>query len=481
MFVSLLLEKRDEHERQLPVRIGKQGFQGRVKGQMHIEFGAEKMTSYAGLELFRRLLSKIGVLRELLVSEKRVALAGDLRFRSAVLAVVAMLLVGARRLRHIEFLRDDPMFLRFAGLKRAPSQRTLSRTLKKLTSRTWPELDRSMLSLIGHADEVMKLRRWTLDVDGTVLTTGLRVERAKRGFNPHHRKNPSYYPILATLAQSGHVVGHMNRRGNIVDAHRSDEFLRDTVCAVREELGFDGLLELRADSAFFRREFLVAADLRGLEYAIKVPMWPCFNLRGVVRRKRQTDWQWIDRDKQVQGLETELHISTWGRTERIAIYRKRVNHEPSKSRQLDLFNPDDGKWEYSVVATNKSLGLRALWHFYNGRGVQEKTIAELKSGFAFSTIPTNRYSANTAWQKLSLLSHNIATTFQLRTSAEAKPRSLKRTTSFLIRSIATLRFEWLNKAARLLRPGDRPVLRLVDNVPTRDAIRQIEQNLDRAA
>ena len=34
-----------------------------------------------------------------------------------------------------------------------------------------------------------------LHVDGTVVCTGLRVERAFRGYNPHHRKDKSYYPI----------------------------------------------------------------------------------------------------------------------------------------------------------------------------------------------------------------------------------------------------------------------------------------------
>jgi len=33
-----------------------------------------------------------------------------------VLTVLDMLLVGAKRTRHLEFLRDDPLVLRFAGL-----------------------------------------------------------------------------------------------------------------------------------------------------------------------------------------------------------------------------------------------------------------------------------------------------------------------------------------------------------------------------
>jgi hypothetical protein len=463
------------------VRIGKRGFTVRIKGKLGFCFGGEQLTSYAGLELLRSFLGLIGFREELRGSEKRVAIGGDLGFRAVVLLVVGLLLVGGRRLRHLAFVQDDPLFLRFAGLQMAPTARSLSRNLKKLTSRTWAELDRLSAVMVGKAPRARALRRWTLDIDGTVLTTGLLVERAERGFNPHHRKNPSYYPIVGTLAQTGHVIAHKNRRGNVHDSHRSAEFLRDCVRRIRKQLGFGGVVEVRADSAFFQKDFVAACDRTSVEYALKVPMWPWLNLRGLVKRKSAADWRCVDRDGAVEGLFAELPIPQWGRTERVAIYRKRVNHQPVKGRQLELFNPDDGYWEYSTVATNKALGLRALWHFHNGRGVQEKTIAELKGGFAFGCIPTNRYRANTAWQKLSILAHNIATTFQLRTIAQDRAPTPKRTTRFSLKNIASLRFEWLNKAARLVHPGGRPTLRLADNAATGAAIHKIQDALAEAA
>jgi hypothetical protein len=463
------------------VRIGKRGFEARIKGDLHVEFGDEKLTSYAGLELVRRYLQGISFFGELRRSSIAAAVGGDLSFGKVVLVVIGMLLAGAKRLRHLGFLKDDPLFLRFAGLFRAPTDRSLGRALERMSWRTWPELDR-LSALVARASlEKVDARRWTLDFDGSVLTTGLQVERAERGFNPHHRKNPSYYPIVCTLAQTGHVVGHMNRRGNVHDSHRSAEFLRRTVREARNELALGGVIEVRTDSAFFQRDFLAACDWLHVEYAVKVPMWPWLNLRGIVKKKDEGDWEWVDRSNGLQGLFAELPIPQWKRVERIAVYRKRVNHEPAKGRQLELFNPDDGFWEYSVVATNKTLGLRALWHFQAGRGVQEKTIAELKSGLAFASIPTQTYSANTAWQKLNVLAHNLITSFQLATTATEKPRTAKRTTRFLLRSIATLRFEWLNRAARLVRPNGAPTLRLVENLATRAVVEKIEKALDEAA
>jgi hypothetical protein len=463
------------------VRIGKRGFDARIKGNLKLEFGDEKLTSHAGLELMRRFLRSLGFFPSLRDAERRLGIGGDFSLRKVVLTVVAMLLAGAKRLEHLLFVGNDPLLLRFVGASRAPTARSLGRALCRMSWRTWPELDRLSTAIVRSSTQSLNLRRWTIDIDGTVLTTGQQVERAQRGYNPHHRKNPSYFPILATLAQTGHVVGHLNRRGNVHDSHRSAEFLRHTVATVRDKLGARGVIETRTDSAFFSRAYLATCDRHQVEYAVKVPMWPWLNLRGIVKKKAESDWQWVDRKGSLQGLFAELPIPQWRRTERIAIYRKRIGHEPAKGKQLELFNPDDGYWEYSVVATNKTLELVALWHFQNGRGVQEKTIGELKSGLAFAAIPTQTYSANTAWQKLNILTHNLVTTFQLQTTASEKPRSLKRTGLYLLRSIATLRFEWLNRAGRLVRPHGSPVLRLVDNNAVRSKVEAITKALTRAA
>ena len=94
---------------------------------------------------------------------------------------------------------------------------------------------------------------------------------------------------------------------------------------------------------------------------------------------------------------------------RVAIYRKRVRHESPKNYQLDLFDPDDGHWECSAIATNHALGLKALWHFMGGRGAHEKVLAELKHGYAFDAVPSRSFAANSTWQILSTLAHNLPT------------------------------------------------------------------------
>ncbi len=463
------------------MRIGKRGFGARIKGDLKVEFGQERLTSHAGLELFRRFLRERGFAAHLRRSEQRLPRRGDLRFVPLVLLIVAMLLVGGRRLRHVEFLGDDPLVRRITGLRRVPSRRTLARRLVALRKIDLDEIDRLILVSAADTIEGQTFPRLTLDIDGSVLSTGLTVTGALRGYNPHHRKNPSYYPITATIAQTGQTLSHRNRPGNVHDSYRAGDFLRSTVTRLRETLTSPPLLEVRTDSAFFQRDFLESCDRLGVEYALKVPMWHYLNLRGLVKTVDQHLWQTVSGSAQVEGIFLQLEVPFWNRTEHIAIYRTRRSHKPVKGTQLDLFNPDDGYWEYSVVATNKDLGLLALWHFMNGHGVHEKTLAELKSGFAYDQIPTRDWQANTAWQKLNLLAHNINVAFQVDLLRRPRQRTAKRTASFAISSIRTVRFEWLNRAARLVRPAGAQILRLATNAAVQAAFTRAGAALDQAA
>jgi hypothetical protein len=134
---------------------------------------------------------------------------------------------------------------------------------------------------------------------------------------------------------------------------------------------------------FSGSEILAWLDRR-TRYAVKAPFYQWVGLKSLIQERRR--WKCVASD--VEGVDTTLWLAPWQRFVRIAVYRKRVRHESPKNYQLDLFDPDDGHWEYSAIATNHMLGLKALWHFMAGRGAHEKVLAELKHGYAFATIPS---------------------------------------------------------------------------------------------
>ena len=444
-----------------------------IKRELPIQFGHEQLTSYGGLELVRRYFHLIGLNARIRGALGKRA-GGDYGCTHLVLLVIGLLVVGARRLQHLRYLANDSLFARFCGLARIPSDRTVVNWLKQFTQASLGALARINSELLYAQIQKLGRRRLTIDLDGTVIRTGGKVVWALRGFNPHHPKDPSYYPLLAHLAQTGQILRLKNRPGNVHDSKGAERFVRELIGEIRAHLGRAPTLEFRMDAAFFQQNLLKLLNRQGCFYAVKVPLCRWTGVKALIAA--QARWTAVAGD--IDCFETRLELAVWGLQLRVAVYRKRVHHQSPKNYQLDLFSPDDGYFEYSAVATNLTLTPQMLWYFAAGRGVQEKTFAELKGEFALDVVPTNHYGANSAWLQLSILAHNLMRSFQLHSSlATPKPRSRKRTYSYRIASMKTLRFLFINRAARLARISGRKLLRFSSNPATQTLYDQVACHL----
>lgn len=445
----------------------------RVNGDLRVEFTGTGLTSYAGLELLLRYLrtSKLNdAIRRHLGSLR---FGGDFGVVSMLRLLVGLVIVGGRRLEHVGYLKGDPLVHRFAGLAHLPSARTVSRWLKNFRVASVKQLQRLNAELIAPIVRGLPLKTLTVDVDGTVISTGMQVERAFRGYNPHHRKVPSYYPISAYLAETGHVLRVQNRSGNIDDGKASLGFLRDLFRQVSDTLGGGYRLVFRMDGAFFKRSVIELLGRHGAGYAIKVPFYRWLDLQSRIRERRR--WERVHAD--VEYFEQVFTASPWGIPLHVVIYRKRVSHPTRKNYQLDLFDPDDGTFEYSAVATNLDLTARSLWWFLCGRGLHEKVLGQLKSGLALATVPTNHYGANSAWQQIVTLAHNLLANFQIETGTARKARTRKRTGLYLLRAPQTLRFELFHRAGEIVHPKGTTVLRLPNNAAVKNVFLRIAARL----
>jgi hypothetical protein len=458
------------------VRIRKGSIRGRVKADLPIVFTQEKLSAFGGLEVFRRFADRSGFTERLRKVFSIRCFDGDYGSFRITLALMGMLLLGGTRLRHLPLLERDPIFLRFARLQKLPCDRTVSRALKETTVAVRERMDDLLRQLVYDTVREAGLSRLTLDLDGSVLRTGLGAEGAERGFNPHHPKDKSYYPLTAHLAQTSQVLAVRNRAGNVHDSEGALDLLAFLVDDVRSELA-PRHLEVRLDGAFFRREILGLLAASGVEYGIKAPLWDWLKIRPVIGKRRR--WKRIRPD--LQGFYTKLRIPKWGLSVWVAVYRKHVSHRTRKNFQLDLFDPSDGHYEYSAVATNKRVRLGTLWHFMAGRGGHEKTLGELKQHLAFDTIPTQDWDANSTWLLISALTHNVVRQFQLFTGAAPRANGAKRTYRWVLESLRTLRYELLNVPAKIATPEGRTELRLAAAPETQQRITRILAALPEAA
>lgn len=459
------------------MRLRKADIRRRVNGNLGLRFVSSGLTSYAGLELVRRYFRSLGLTLRLRRHLEGKIPATDFGIVPMVLVVLALLLSGGRRLRHLMYLAGDPLVLRLCGLKRLPTARTVGRWLCQFRQRHLQGLQQLNAELVAEAIRKLGLRRLTIDVDGSVVSTGQQVQWAQRGFNPHHRKVPSYYPITAYEAQSGQLLRVHNRPGNVHDGKAAVGFLRALFAQVATTLGGSYRLEFRMDGAFFRRDVVELLERRGADYAIKVPFYPWVGLKDHVRKARA----WTRVADTISCSEHRVSLARWGRGFRVVIYRKRVQHWTAKNFQLDLFDPSDGHYEYSAVITNKDISGRNLWHFMCGRGVHEKVYGELKAGFAFDCVPTMRYAANSVWQLLSVLAFNLMRGFQVMTTAARRSRTRKHGSLHRFETIHTLRYLYLHRAGLVLHPDGRPTLDVGSSPAVRRRFQHIESQLMKAA
>ena len=459
------------------MRLRKAEISSRVNKSLRLRFQAKALTSFAGMEMIRRYFRSVGLTERLRRQLSTEDFRCDYGAVSMVLLLLALIISGGRRLRHLLYLKDDPLILRIAGLKRLPTPRTVARWLRCFGQRQVERLLRVNDELVAEAIEKAGLRRLTLDVDGSVVSTGLQVDWAFRGFNAHHRKVPSYYPVTAYEAQTGQILRAKNRPGNIHDGKSSLVFLRDVVAQIRRTLGRRHLLEFRMDGAFFRNDVIRFLEAQGAEYAIKIPFYTWVGLKDTIQARRR----WKRVDGKVSCFSKVIYLAPWERDVRVVVYRKQVSHRTRKNFQLDLFDPADGYYEYSAVATNKTLNGRNLWAFMNGRGSHEKAYCELKNGFAFDCVPTSHYGANSAWQALSVMAFNLMNSFQVATTARKRPRSRNRRTLYRLETIQTLRYKWINRAGVVVHPDGYPTLDVGSNTEVANRFIEIDKRLPRAA
>ena len=220
-----------------------------VKRDLGIEFGREQLTSYGGLELVRRYFQSIGLNRRIRQGFREHNLGGDYGCVHLVVLVVGLLVVGARRLKQLRYVAHDPLFARLCGLARIPADRTVVKWLKEFTQASLAALVRINSELLYDQIQQLGLRRLTIDIDGTVIRTGNKVAWAMHGFNPHHPKDPSYYPLLAHLAQTGQILRLKNRPGNVHDSKGAEAFMRELIDELRARFGRSVIL----NSAWMRR------------------------------------------------------------------------------------------------------------------------------------------------------------------------------------------------------------------------------------
>jgi hypothetical protein len=173
-----------------------------LKKMLPIKFVQQDMTTYSGLALVDHVHRLFRLQARLKETFKHHRFSGDYHIGDILFVLVVMLLLGAERLQHIDYLRSDPLFCRVVRLTRIPHRTKISTALKQFASDSLKALIELNAELVIEKLRSLGLLEITIDVDGTVVSTKGHPSWALKGCNPIKRGAPSYFPLTAHSVSS---------------------------------------------------------------------------------------------------------------------------------------------------------------------------------------------------------------------------------------------------------------------------------------
>ena len=101
-----------------------------------INFEERQLTSFVGVLIFQVLFKRLRLKQKLKNCFSHLKLSPIFGHHIIVLLLIVHLILGFRRIREIDYYREDPMILRLMGLKKLPDASTISRSLALLDDRS---------------------------------------------------------------------------------------------------------------------------------------------------------------------------------------------------------------------------------------------------------------------------------------------------------------------------------------------------------
>ena len=422
-----------------------------------LRFNDQKLTSFAGIVLWQKLLLQLDVKASLIRCFSHLP-GGTYGHGVIMLLLVVHLVLGYRRLQDMRYYADDPLVPRALGLSKLPDVATVSRQMATMDEACVTNLRRYNRDLV--LDRLVKLNtaRITLDFDGSVIGTTRFAEGTAVGFNRKKKGQRSYYPLFCTVAQSGQVLDVCHRPGNVHDANGAKAFIKGCIEALRARLP-TVLIEVRMDSAFFSDEIVSMLDELNVQYTISVP----FERLAALKQQIEGRKRWRRMNWRCGYFETHWKPKSWKRKRRFICLRQKDRLQHKGPIQLDLFIPHDYDYEFKVIVTNKTLGARRVLTYHNGRGAQEGLFAELKSQIQMDYVPTRRQAGNRAFLMAALLAHNLNRELQMQCRPAARKTTEKRAPLWRFEQLGTLRKKIIQRAGRLTNPGGKLTLTMSAN------------------
>jgi len=433
-------------------------------------FDDPNLVSCAGLVPVIALAQRCG-LATLLAERLKIAAKGGANAATKILALVAGMVCGADSIDDMDLLRHGGMRRLFAGV-RAPS--TLGTFLRLFTFGHVRQLDAvaaGLLARLTAATPVLPDAHQVtfVDIDDTVRQTyGYAKQGAGRGYTGIKGLN-ALLAVISTPTSAPLIAATRLRRGSTNSARGAAKLLADALTTARRAgaggLDGQGLLLVRADSAYYGQNIVAACRRAGARFSVTARLTPT-----VIRAISSIDEQsWVpiqypnaiyDEDEQRWVSDAEVaevaftaftnRRKTEHVTARLIVRRvRRVNPTTIPTGQSEMF----AVYRYHAVFTDSTEPMLAAEATHRDHAIVEQVIAELKNG-PLAHLPSGVFTANAAWLVCAAIAHNL-------TRAAATLAGGRHTRA----RTTTVRNQLIHTPARIAHSAHRQVLHLPRDWP----------------
>lgn len=394
----------------------------------------ELLTSRGGLTIFSEAMRALQVEKKIRAAFPHPGSNRGYEAWSYIEPLVLMLIGGGRHVEDLREIRDDQALRALIGLDRLPSSSTVGDWLmrwgkrggRKAMTTVNEDVARMIVNRTGCGD-------LTLDIDGTV------IESDKEEAEWTYEKVKGYQPILGFLAENSVCLASEFRSGNVPGHSQALKFFKRCLKLCPK------IKTLRSDSAFYQADIIGWCQEKELGFTITADQNN--SVKEAIRTVR--DWTpLMDKKGWSTDREVGTAIHSMPKTEAFQLVVQRW-WDP----QLLLFEPNG--YSYYIIATNRDdLSAREVVLFHNQRGKVENSIKELKIGMGMEQMTSGDFKANALWFAIGVLAYNLA----------AAQKLLFLGPEWKTKTIASVRWQLLQLAGRLVRHGRRVILRLAITV-----------------
>ena len=464
-------------------------------GRVHYEIGARiNAMSFGGIGAVRRLVSKLGLARE--IDGRLKLLKRHLPYHESdhVLNIAYNLLSGGTRLEDLGGLRHNVAYMDALDAELIPSPTAAGDFTRRFTEadvlelmecvnavrpRLWRGRGRDLLLPVAY-----------IDVDGTLAPT---LGTKKAGMDLAYKGVWGYHPLIVSLANTGEVLYLVNRPGNAVSHRGAAEWIDRAVAVVAPHAervcvrgDTDFSLTVNFDRWSEEADFIFGYDAQPAiverAEALEESAWKRLERRprhrsrtGKTRSKRADEKERIVRERGYLNrrlnfedvAEYEYQPTKCRKTYRMVVVRKNISRMKGELTLVDEIR------HFFYITTRRDLSAAEVVRLANARCDQENVVAQLKSGVNALRVPVYDLVSNWAYMVMAALAWNLKNWFAMMMHLKADRRK------YVAMEFKRFIREMILLPCQVVRRARRTILRIIGWHPTVDRFFSIWRTIER--